>query len=65
MQAQGISIAESFGSIVAEVVTVDMSGGEPRVLHVACAVWLAPPMRVWQLILTGLRRKWKVVSFTA
>jgi len=26
-----------FGSIVAEVVTVDMSGGEPRVLHVACA----------------------------
>ena len=36
-QAQGISIAESFGSIVAEVVTVDMSGGEPRVLHVACA----------------------------
>ena len=36
-QAQGISIAESFGSIVAEVVTVDMSSGEPRVLHVACA----------------------------
>jgi isoquinoline 1-oxidoreductase beta subunit len=36
-QAQGISITESFMTIVAEVVTVDMSQGEPRVLHVACA----------------------------
>ena len=36
-QAQGISITESFMTIVAEVVTVDMSEGEPRVLHVACA----------------------------
>jgi len=36
-QAQGIAITESFMTIVAEVVTVDMSGDEPRVLHVACA----------------------------
>lgn len=36
-QAQGISIVESFMTIVAEVVTVDMNGPEPRVLHVACA----------------------------
>jgi len=36
-QAQGISITESFMTVVAEVVTVDMSQGEPRVLHVACA----------------------------
>jgi isoquinoline 1-oxidoreductase beta subunit len=36
-QAQGISIVESFMTIVAEVVTVDMSSGEPRVIHVACA----------------------------
>ncbi|WP_084168915.1 xanthine dehydrogenase family protein molybdopterin-binding subunit [Hellea balneolensis] len=36
-QAQGISICESFMTIVAEVVTIDMSQGEPRVLHVACA----------------------------
>jgi len=36
-QAQGISITESFMTIVAEAVTVDMSQGEPRVLHVACA----------------------------
>lgn len=35
--AQGISIVESFMTIVAEVVTVDMSSGEPRVIHVACA----------------------------
>ena len=35
-QAQGIAITESFMTIVAEVATVDMSGGEPRVLHVAC-----------------------------
>lgn len=36
-QARGISIVESFSTIVAEVVTVDMSSGEPKVLHVACA----------------------------
>lgn len=36
-QAQGISITDSFMTIVAEVVTVDMSSGEPRVTHVACA----------------------------
>lgn len=36
-QSQGISICESFMTIVAEVVTVDMSQGEPRILHVACA----------------------------
>lgn len=35
--AQGISITDSFMTIVAEVVTVDMSSGEPRVTHVACA----------------------------
>ena len=36
-QARGISIVESFSTIVAEVVTVDMSNGAPKVLHVACA----------------------------
>lgn len=36
-QAQGIAITESFMTIVAEVVTVDVNGPEPRVLHVACA----------------------------
>ena len=36
-QAQGISIADSFWTIVAEVVTVDMSSGEPKIVHVACA----------------------------
>ena len=37
-QARGISIVESFGTICAQVVTVDTAeGGEPRVLHVACA----------------------------
>ena len=36
-QARGISIVESFQTICAQVVTVDMSDGEPRVLHVACA----------------------------
>ena len=36
-QAQGIAITESFMTIVAEVVTVDMNEGEPRVVHVACA----------------------------
>jgi len=35
--AQGISITDSFWTIVAEVVTVDMTSGEPRVVHVACA----------------------------
>jgi len=35
--AQGISITESFMTIVAEVVTVDISNGEPKVTHVACA----------------------------
>lgn len=36
-QARGIAITESFMTIVAEVVTVDMNGSEPRVVHVACA----------------------------
>ena len=36
-RAQGIAITESFMTIVAEVVTVDMNQGEPRVVHVACA----------------------------
>jgi isoquinoline 1-oxidoreductase beta subunit len=40
-QAQGIAITESFMTIVAEVVTVDMNdidnSGAPRVVHVACA----------------------------
>jgi isoquinoline 1-oxidoreductase beta subunit len=36
-QAQGIAITESFMTIVAEVVTVDMNGTEPRVVHVSCA----------------------------
>ncbi len=36
-QAQGIAITESFMTIVAEVVTVDMSSGQPRVTHVTCA----------------------------
>ena len=36
-QARGISIVESFMTICAQVVTVDMSSGEPKVLHVACA----------------------------
>jgi len=36
-QAKGIAIMESFGTIVAEVLTVDMSEGTPKVLHVACA----------------------------
>jgi len=35
--AQGIAITESFMTIVAEAVTVDMSSGEPRITHVACA----------------------------
>ena len=36
-QARGISIVESFGTICAQVVTVDVTEGEPRALHVACA----------------------------
>jgi isoquinoline 1-oxidoreductase beta subunit len=36
-QARGISIVESFMTICAQVVTVDMTDGEPKVLHVACA----------------------------
>ena len=36
-QARGISIVESFMTIVAQVVTVDMTNGDPKVLHVACA----------------------------
>ncbi len=36
-QAQGISITDSFMTIVAEVVTVDVSSGEAIVTHVACA----------------------------
>lgn len=36
-QAKGIAITESFMTIVAEVVTVDMNSGEPRITHVACA----------------------------
>jgi isoquinoline 1-oxidoreductase beta subunit len=35
--AQGIAIVESFMSIVAQVVTVDISNGAPRVVNVACA----------------------------
>ncbi|MGJ8564620.1 MAG: molybdopterin cofactor-binding domain-containing protein [Alphaproteobacteria bacterium] len=36
-QAQGIAITESFMTIVAEVVTVDMNSGEPKVTKVVCA----------------------------
>ena len=36
-QGRGISIVESFMTICAQVVTVDMTEGEPKVLHVACA----------------------------
>lgn len=36
-QARGISIVESFQTICAQVVTVDVSDGDPRVVHVACA----------------------------
>ena len=36
-QARGISIVESFQTICAQVVTVDMTDGDPKVLHVACA----------------------------
>jgi len=35
--ARGLAITESFMTIVAEVATVDMTGDEPRVTHVACA----------------------------
>ena len=34
---RGIALTESFGSIVAEVVEVDMTGGKPRLTHVWCA----------------------------
>ena len=36
-QARGISIVESFMTIAAQVVTVDVSGDMPRAVHVACA----------------------------
>ena len=36
-QARGIAIVESFMTIAAQVVTVDVTGDMPRVLHVACA----------------------------
>jgi len=36
-QARGISIVESFMTICAQVVTVDVTEGAPKVLHVACA----------------------------
>ncbi|MBC6402588.1 MAG: xanthine dehydrogenase family protein molybdopterin-binding subunit [Hyphomonadaceae bacterium] len=36
-RARGIAIVDSFMTVVAEVVTVDVTGPEPRVLHVACA----------------------------
>ena len=35
---RGISIHRSFGTIVAEVVDVEIAGGEPRVRRVVCAV---------------------------
>ena len=34
---RGIALTESFGSIVAEVVEVDMTGGKPRLTNVWCA----------------------------
>ena len=36
-QARGISIVESFMTIAAQVVTVDVTGDMPRAVHVACA----------------------------
>lgn len=36
-QGRGIALTESFGTIVAEVVEVDMSSGKPRVAKVWCA----------------------------
>jgi len=36
-QARGISIVESFMTIAAQVVTVDVSADMPRAVHVACA----------------------------
>lgn len=36
-QGRGIALTESFGTIVAEVVAVDMSSGKPRVAKVWCA----------------------------
>ena len=36
-KGRGIALTESFGSIVAEVVEVDMTSGQPRVTNVWCA----------------------------
>lgn len=36
-QGRGIALTESFGTIVAEVVEVDLSSGKPRVTNVWCA----------------------------
>ena len=36
-QGRGIALTESFGTIVAEVVEVDMSSGKPRIAKVWCA----------------------------
>lgn len=36
-RARGVALTESFGSIVAEVIEVDMTGGKPRVTNVWCA----------------------------
>jgi isoquinoline 1-oxidoreductase subunit beta len=37
-RARGIALHESFGSIVAQVVEISVTGGEPRVHRVVCAV---------------------------
>ena len=36
--ARGIALAESFGSIVAQVAEVELSNGQPRVRRVTCAI---------------------------
>lgn len=36
-RGRGVALTESFGSIVAEVIEVDMTGGKPRVTNVWCA----------------------------
>ncbi|MFZ5742432.1 MAG: molybdopterin cofactor-binding domain-containing protein [Pseudomonadota bacterium] len=36
-RGKGVALVESFGTIVAEVVEVDMTGGAPRVTNVWCA----------------------------
>jgi isoquinoline 1-oxidoreductase beta subunit len=36
-RGRGVALTESFGSIVAEVVEVEMTGGKPRVTNVWCA----------------------------